>query len=98
MPRAVDDVIEEELTVMYWYGDHMSGWGYALMIISTVVFWGLVITGIVLLMRGFGRGGKQPEPSGRTPEELLAERFARGDIDEKEYLSRLDVLRGQVRS
>ena len=25
---------------MMWYGDGMGGWGFALMIVSTVVFWG----------------------------------------------------------
>jgi putative membrane protein len=95
---ALGDVIEEEITVMYGYGDHMSGWGYALMTISTVVFWGLVITGIVLLIRRFGRGTNQLEQGRPTPEQLLAERFARGEINEDEYLSRLEVVRGSMRS
>ena len=33
---------------MMYYGE-MSGWGFALMAISAVVFWGLVIVGIVML-------------------------------------------------
>jgi hypothetical protein len=39
-----------------------------------------------------------PEPShtpaATPPERLLAERFARGEIDEEEYRRRLAVLRG----
>jgi putative membrane protein len=31
---------------------------------------------------------------GSGPEQLLAERFARGEIDESEYRARLDVLAG----
>jgi putative membrane protein len=87
----------EEITVMYWYGNGMSGWGYALMTISMVLFWGAVIAGIVLLVRHVGRSGQQtpPPPSQpASPEQLLAERFARGEIDEEEYRRRLEVLQG----
>jgi putative membrane protein len=83
---------------MYWYGDHMSGWGWALMTISTVAIWALIVTGVVVLIRNVSRIGRQPEPaaSGHTAEQLLAERFARGQIDETEYRSRLDTLRGHT--
>jgi putative membrane protein len=80
---------------MMHYGD-MSGWGFALMAISAVVFWGLVIVGIVMLVRYFGRSG-QPTTAAPTPEQLLAERFARGEIDESEYDARLGTLRGPNR-
>ena len=62
---------------MMHYGD-MSGWGFALMGISAVVFWGLVIVGIVMLVRYFGRSG-QPTTAAPTPEQLLAERFLAGE-------------------
>jgi len=87
----------EEITVMYWYGSGMSGWGYALMTVSMVLFWGAVIAGIVLLVRHFGRSGQQtlaPPSQPASPEQLLAERFARGEIDEEEYRQRLAVLQG----
>ena len=77
--------------MMYWYdGDHMSGWGVTLMTISTVGLWVLGIVGIVLLVRYLGRADR-PGP-GPTPERLLAERFARGEIDEEEYRRRLETL------
>jgi putative membrane protein len=82
--------------MMFDYGDHMSGWNWAFMGVSMVLFWGLLITGIVLLVRYFGASGhdRQAASAGRpTAEELLAERFARGEIDEQEYRQRLDVLR-----
>jgi putative membrane protein len=86
----------EQITMMYWYGSGMSGWGYALMTISMVLFWGAVIIGIVALVRYVGRGGQQTSApqSPQVPERLLAERFARGEIDEEEYQRRLAVLRG----
>lgn len=85
---------------MYWYDHDVNGWGYALMTISMLAFWALVITGVVLLVRQFGRtdrtDGSPTAP--RTPEQLLAERFALGEIDEDEYTSRLAALRGQMRA
>lgn len=41
--------------------------------------------------RGFG--GPAPAASLSTAEELLARRFAAGEISEEEYLSRLSTLR-----
>jgi putative membrane protein len=91
------------ITMMYWYGSGMSGWGYALMTVSMILFWGAVIFGIVALVRYFSRSGQPPEalppPHSpalpQTPEQLLAERFARGEINEEEYRHRLAVLRGE---
>jgi putative membrane protein len=81
--------------MMHWYGGHMSGWGYTLMGFSTVFFWGLLIAGVVALVRHFGRTPAD-EPRGR-PELLLAQRFARGEIDEDEYRRRLEILRSDPR-
>ena len=88
--------------MMYWYGSGMSGWGYALMTVSMILFWGAVIFGIVMLVRYFGRSGQPPAAppspqapeSRQSPEGLLAERFARGEIDAEEYRRRLAVLQG----
>jgi putative membrane protein len=85
-----------EIAMMY-YGDHMTGWGWFAMSLSVVVFWGLVITAIVLLVRYLSQA-RQSSPPPRRPEQLLAERFARGEIDETEYRDRLAALHGQVRS
>jgi putative membrane protein len=77
--------------MMWWYGPGMNGWGYGLMTISTVLFWALIIFGIVALVRYIGRAG-QVATARPTPRQLLDERFARGDIDEEEYRRRLDVM------
>jgi putative membrane protein len=83
--------------MMNWYGTGMGGWGYTLMIANTVLFWALIIGGVVVLLRYLGRAGRQDPPGQSrpaTPEQILAERFARGDIDEEEYRRRLGILRG----
>jgi putative membrane protein len=80
--------------MMYW-GNGMGGWGMVFMTVSFLLFWGVVIGGIVLLARSFGGGAQRavaiPQPP--TPQQVLAERFARGEIDEDEYRHRLQVLR-----
>ena len=87
--------------MMFWWGQGMNGWGYALMSVNMVLFWGVVILGIVALVRNLGRssqssgGAGAPRPSA---EQVLAERFARGEIDEPEYTSRLAALRDRQQS
>jgi len=81
---------------MYWWGGPMSGWGYALMALSSIAFWALLILGIVVLVR-MARSGRGADPAGidrPTPEQLLAERYARGEIDDDEYHHRLNILVG----
>ncbi|AKK26859.1 SHOCT domain-containing protein [Mycobacterium sp. EPa45] len=85
--------------MMFWSDHDMSGWGYAGMAIGMVLFWILIIVAIIALVR-FSTGGAQtptvlqPPPYPESPEQLLAARFARGDIEEAEYQQRLAVLRG----
>ena len=83
--------------MMYGYGNGIGGWGYALMAIGMVLFWGAVIYGIAALVR-YTRRDSPPardraEPRAPEPERLLADRFARGEIDEGEYHQRLTSLR-----
>jgi putative membrane protein len=81
--------------MMYGYGHEVSGWGNGLTAIIMALFWGAVIFGIVALVRYARRDGMaRREPvQPPAPERLLAERFARGDIDEDEYYQRLTSLR-----
>lgn len=79
--------------MMFWYDHDVSGWGWFAMSINMILFWALIITAAVLL---FGALNSRHEhthtPATPTPEQLLAERFARGEIDEAEYRSRLNAL------
>ncbi|CAN5367149.1 hypothetical protein BH11ACT3_BH11ACT3_10010 [soil metagenome] len=45
---------------------------------------------------GFGHGGWAQAQAVRSAETTRAERFAQGDIEEKEYRARLEVLRASV--
>jgi putative membrane protein len=76
--------------MMYGYGNGMSGWGYALMTLGMLGFWALVAIAALALLRHRPAAGRHaPAPS--APQ-LLAERFARGEIDDDEYYRRLAVL------
>jgi putative membrane protein len=80
--------------MMWWYGPGMNGWGVALMTIGTVLFWALIIFGLIAVARILRTTGDHPSQVRPTPEALLAERFARGEINEQEYRQSLDTLRG----
>jgi hypothetical protein len=43
------------ITMMYPYGGHMSGWGYALAITGTVLFGGVLVLAVALAVRYLGR-------------------------------------------
>lgn len=78
---------------MMWGWNGWSWWGWLLMTLSMLGFWGLVIWGIVALFRRSG-DSRHDRPD---PQRLLAERFARGEIDEQEYQRRLQTLRSTNR-
>jgi putative membrane protein len=76
---------------MMW-GYPASWWGWLLMMLGMLGFWGLLIALVVVLVRRPSPPDQRPHLS---PEDLLAERFARGELDEDQYRHRLDVLREQ---
>jgi len=81
--------------MMYWNGN-MGVWGYALMAASFLLFWGVIITSIVLFARFMGSSSRRYVgglPGVGGAEDVLAERFARGEIDDSEYTARLTALR-----
>ncbi|MEV7238805.1 hypothetical protein AB0N06_34310 [Streptomyces sp. NPDC051020] len=74
------------------------------MTVIMVLFWGLVIAGLVALVHyltsthrshqaGLPPPSAESRQGSRRAEDLLAERFARGEIDEDEYKRRLALLR-----
>jgi putative membrane protein len=81
--------------MMMWYGGN-GGWaGWLLMTIAMVLFWALIITAVVLIVRYLvsQRPTGTSEGSTRTPEEVLAKRYARSEIDDEEYQRRQAPLR-----
>jgi putative membrane protein len=80
--------------MMYYWPDHdLSAWGWIAMATGMLLFWGLLILFGVLLVRALNRPAEGPSGSARpSPQQILAERFARGEIDEEEYGRRTEAL------
>lgn len=81
-----------------WWNDGWGGW-WLFMPLLGLAFWVAVIWIVVSLVRdrsgpATGTGGERPA----DPEEILAQRYARGEIDETEYHRRLDTLRSARRA
>lgn len=64
-----------------------SGW-WLVMALMMLVFWG----GVAWLMVTLVRNGRVRRSD---PEEILHERFARGEIDAEEHHERIDALRAR---
>ncbi|MEV1053447.1 SHOCT domain-containing protein [Streptomyces sp. NPDC049887] len=88
---------------MYWYGHGPGGWFIALMAVGTAAFLIVLLLGVYLLVRRTGevgapQGGTERRRASRADsptraEEILAERYAHGDIDDEEYRRRAETLR-----
>ena len=87
---------------MMWYYDHGGmGWGgWLVMGLTFVLFWGAILTLVVYAVRGFrsGNDGNPPEPTTPRADDVLAERFARGEINEDEFTRRRELLHTGPRS
>jgi putative membrane protein len=53
-----------------------------------VLFWGLVIFGILSLINWTRRGGEESVAQEESPLEILKRRYARGEIDRREFEER----------
>lgn len=69
--------------------DHMGGGWWWMMGVGWLVFLAIVVTLGFVLARGFSSRDR----GSRSAQDILAERFARGEIDEDEYRKRRDALR-----
>jgi putative membrane protein len=83
---------------MMYVGDHMSGWAWVFMGFGSVLFWAALIFGIVVLARYWKGSNLFAAGSRAGAEEVLARRFARGEIDEAEYRQPLAVLANRTQT
>ncbi len=73
---------------MMW-GDYDAGW-WIVMWLSMLVFWGLVIAGIVIAVNSIATNRTKADSS----EETLRQRLAAGEIDQEQYRTLREELRG----
>ena len=93
-------------TASHTVGAHMVGWGpgFGWWFLLIPLFW-ILLFGLIFAIfgrrwrrnaieNGYGPQGRM-NPA-RQAESTLAERYAKGDIDEVEYRARLEVLRANA--
>lgn len=68
-----------------------SGGGFLDVLLSLIVY-ALAVVGLIALVRGW-RGGNLGFTGRHSSEQILDERFARGEIDIEEYSRQRDLLR-----
>ncbi len=73
------------------------GMPYGLGWIFMILFWILIIVGVIAIVRWLAAGTARQErdmssPVHKTAIEILRERYARGEIDREEFLQRLEDL------
>lgn len=83
--------------MMYWDHDGIGGWGYVVMILNMVLFWGLLIGAAILVYRAVQGGGGRADGGTDSARRVLGERYARGEIDDEEYRRRLETLKHGAR-
>jgi putative membrane protein len=76
---------------MMWNGPFGDGWGWfwPFHFIIPLLFWALIIVGVVWIVRYVTDSGDHPRIGRRQPGlDVLEERYARGEINREEYLQK----------
>ena len=73
---------------MYYYDSfyspfHMFGFGFIFMIL----FWALIVYGVVLLVRHWSNSHKGHPGRGSSAQDILKERYAKGEITKEQFES-----------
>lgn len=58
-----------------------------------LLFWILVIAGVVLVVRTLTERQGHTDRAGKSPQDILEERYARGEISKQEFLRMREQLR-----
>jgi putative membrane protein len=75
-----------------WGPGYGGSWGIGMMLVS-FLFLALIVVGVLFVVRSFSDGGRTaPRTQGTRALDILDERFARGEIDQKEYEERRRIL------
>jgi putative membrane protein len=88
VPRSIE--AQERVYQWHWGMHPMWGvWGLGMMLMM-LLFWGVLITGVVLGIRWLMAQGREPR---RDPAlDALRERYARGEINREEFEARKQDL------
>jgi putative membrane protein len=87
---------DDDRSGRYYMHDGMGWGGWLVMTVVLILLLTLVVLAFLALFRGTGsfRGPAEQDRRRRSSaDEILDERFARGEIDEEEYRRRREALR-----
>ena len=76
-----------------WYGHEWMWWWAPFHMLIPLLFLGLVVGGVVVLIRKLWPD-EQRQLGGSRARNLLDERYAKGEIDREEYLRRRQDMHG----
>jgi putative membrane protein len=76
---------------MHWGGDFGMGFGGGG--IFMILFWGLIILGVVYLVKILLGGSSTEEKKSESAQEVLAKRFARGEMSKEEFEDAMVILK-----
>jgi putative membrane protein len=76
---------------MHWGGDFGMGFGGGW--IFMILFWGLIILGVVYLIKMLISGDSKEVTKSESAQEVLEKRFARGEMSKEEFEDAIAVLR-----
>ena len=72
--------------MMWGFGNNPMGWGLgAFGWIFMILWWVLVVAGVVALIKWFTSQSRSGRDSEKSPLDILNERYAKGEIDKKEF-------------
>ncbi|MCH8899138.1 MAG: SHOCT domain-containing protein [Acidobacteria bacterium] len=71
---------------------HMTGWAWGWMVLGWLLFLTLIGAVVWTVSRASGSPARRPDAT-----EILAERFARGELSVEEFEERRCALRGETR-
>lgn len=74
---------------MMGHANGRAGWQLLVMVVYPVIFAGLLTVGLTWALRTM-----RPDAAAKigAPQQVLAERYARGELTDEEYRHRLDTL------
>ena len=76
---------------MHWGGDFGMGFGGGG--IFMILFWVLIIMGVVYLVKILIGGTSKEEKKSETAHEVLEKRFAKGEMSKEEFEDAIEVLK-----
>jgi putative membrane protein len=70
--------------MMHWFGNGGYGMGYGSGGFFMLFFWVVIVLLIIYFVKQLVKGQKGQRPE-KTPEQILKERYARGEINKEEF-------------